>query len=351
MFSSFNDFFIHFTEPRYFVPLFIALGTYFLLWILRDVVIHRLKKISASTETYLDDVILVALEKTKFFFILGTSIYVGFQTSPFDTKKNGPLADKFFLILLSLQVLIWGLKAIEAWMIHAIDRKNGDPSTRTSFGFLALLIKIAFIVAIVLFTLNNLGVNVSTFIAGLGVGGIAIALATQNILGDLFSSLSIVLDKPFVVGDYINLGEWQGEVEHIGLKTTRIRSLTGEQIIVSNSDLLSSKIRNIKRMSRRRVVFTLGVTYQTKMNHLKSIPLMLNEIIIRYPSTQFERAHFIRHGEFSLDFEVVYWMNTPDYKDYADTHQKILFDLHEAFEQQGIEFAYPTHVQYVAKQN
>jgi len=205
MFSSFKEFFFHFTEPRYFVPLFIAIGTYFLLWILRDVVIHRLKKISASTETYVDDVILIALEKTKLFFILGSSIYVGFQTSPFDTKKNGPLADKLFFILLSIQLLIWGLKAVEAWIAHAIEQKNSDPSTKTSFGFLGLLIKIAFVVAVVLFTLNNLGVNVSTFVAGLGVGGIAIALATQNILGDLFSSLSIVLDKPFVVGDYINL--------------------------------------------------------------------------------------------------------------------------------------------------
>jgi small-conductance mechanosensitive channel len=344
-----RDLFLNFLEPKYYIPVLISIGTYLLLWLVKDVIILKLKKISETTETIIDDVILLALQKTKFLFILGTSIYIGFQTSPFDTKKNGPLADKLFLILFSFQTLLWGMDAINNWFRLSIEKKNDDPSLKTSFGFLGLLIKIAFSVTVVLFTLNNLGVNVSTFIAGLGVGGIAIALATQNILGDLFSSLSIVLDKPFIVGDSINLGEWQGEVEHIGLKTTRLRSLGGEQIIISNSDLLASKIRNYKRMQKRRVAFTLGVTYQAKRENLKLVPSMIKKIVEKYAEAEFDRTHFVRYGASSLDFEIVYWVLSPEYKDFADLQEKILFDIHEAFENHSLEFAYPTQTLFLEK--
>jgi small-conductance mechanosensitive channel len=337
-----ENFGTYLTSPRYYIPVFISLGTYFVLWIFKNFVIARLKTISSATETYVDDVILLALDKTKQFFIFGTAVYFGFQASPFDTKRNGPLADKLFLILFSIQVIIWGIQAISSWFEYSLQKRNNDPSIKTSFGFLSLLIKICFVASVLLFALNNLGVNVSTFIAGLGVGGIAIALATQNILGDLFSSLSIVMDRPFIVGDSINLGEWQGEVEHIGLKTTRIRSLTGEQIIISNSDLLSSKIRNFKRMTQRRVAFNLGLTYQTRREKLILIPDLMKEIISRFGDTRFERAHFTGYGASSLDFEVVYWVIKPEYLDYADIHQKVLFAIHESFEKEGIEFAYPT---------
>ncbi len=335
--------------PQNYLPILISILAYLILWIVKNVVISRLKKFSQDTETYLDDVVLISLEKTKFFFILGASLYIGFQTSVFDNKKYGPVADKLFLILFSVQVLFWGVEGISNWFDFAAKKRNGDPSLKTSFGFLSLIVKVSFVITVVMFTLNNLGVNVSTFVTGLGVGGVAIALATQNILGDLFSSLSIVLDKPFVVGDTINLGEWQGEVEHIGLKTTRIRSLSGEQIIISNSDLLSSKIRNFKRMQRRRVVFRLGVTYQAKRENLRLIPNLMSEIISKYQNAELDRAHFVAYGGSSLDFEIVYWVTTPEYKDYADIHQEILFDIHESFEKHDLQFAYPTQTLYIEK--
>ncbi len=334
-------------DPYHYLPLFIAVGFYLIIWPVKKILVSRLKRISVLTETHVDDVLLVVLDKTHHFFMIGLSIYIGFQASPFDDKKYGAIADKFFIVLFSAQIIIWGGQAITSWFDFALEKKNHDPSIKTSFGFMALLLKIVFTVAVLLFTLNNLGVNVSTFIAGLGVGGIAIALATQNILGDLFSSLSIVMDKPFIVGDNINIGEWQGEVEHVGLKTTRIRSLTGEQIIISNSDLLSSKIRNFKRMTQRRVAFQLGLTYQTKREKLMLAPKLIEQIISSEQNVRFERAHFVRYGSSSLDFEVVYWVTNPEYLDYADVHQKILFAIHEAFEVNELEFAFPTQTLFV----
>jgi small-conductance mechanosensitive channel len=338
-----------FLDPRYYIPLFIAVAVYLVLWVVKDVVINRLRKISTNTSTYVDDVILITLDKTKHWFIMFTSVYVGFQTSPFDTKKYGPVADKIYIVIFALQVILWGKQAIVSWLDFELQKKNNDPSVKTTFGFLGLLLKFMFIVAVVLFALNNLGFNVSTFITGLGVGGIAIALATQNILGDLFSSLSIVMDKPFIVGDFINLGEWQGTVEYIGLKTTRIRSISGEQIIISNSDLLASKIRNHKRMSERRVIFQLGITYYTTREQIKAAPRLIEGIIKSEKDARYERAHFMRFGASSLDIEVVYWVTSPEFMIHADLQQRVLLGIHEVFEKEGIEFAYPTQTLYIEK--
>jgi small-conductance mechanosensitive channel len=338
------------TNPAYYVPILIGLSTYVTLWILKNVVIARIQRISTRTDTYLKEVILVTLEKTNHLFILLTSLYVGFYASPL-LKDYGHWVNKLYISVASIQLIIWGLQAITSWFEFAIKKKNNDPSVKTSFGFISLLFKLIYIVGVLLFALNNIGVNVSTFVAGLGVGGIAIALATQNILGDLFSSLSIVMDKPFIVGDFISLGDWKGTIEHIGLKTTRIRSLSGEQIIISNSDLLSSKIRNFKRMAERRSVFQLGVTYQTKREDLKRAPAIIEEIIRKEEKARFDRAHFVAYGASSLDIEVVYWVLSPDYKEFADIHQRVLLSIHEAFEVNNLSFAYPTQTLFIEKMN
>jgi small-conductance mechanosensitive channel len=336
------------SNPDYYFPFFIAIAWYVGLSLAKSIFLSRLKKISESTDTILDDVAVAALEATRQFFILGFSLFVGFQTLHLD-KTYGHIADKILVIIISLQVIIWGMKGIGAWIELSIQKKNNDPSFKTSLNFIGLLFKFIFISAVFLFALNNLGINVSTFIAGLGVGGIAIALATQNILGDLFSSLSIVMDKPFVVGDYISLGEWMGTIEHIGLKTTRLRSISGEQIIISNSDLLSSKIRNFKRMAERRVVLQLGLTYQTKREDLRRAPKIVEDIIKEHERTRFDRAHFMRYGAFSLDIEVVYWVLSPEFKDYASINESILFKIHEEFEKNNLEFAYPTQTLFLEK--
>jgi len=202
---------------------------------------------------------------------------------------------------------------------------------------------------IVLMALENVGIDITALVAGLGVGGIAVALAVQNILGDLFASLSIVLDKPFVIGDFIIIGDYMGTVEHIGLKTTRIRSLSGEQLVFANNDLLQSRIRNFKRMYERRVVFNLGVVYQTPHEKLQKIPQIVREIIEQQHPVRFDRAHFKSFGDFSLNFEVVYWVQNPDYTVYMDIQQAINLEIYRRFAEEGIEFAYPTQSIFVEK--
>lgn len=331
-----------------YVPLALMIGTYVILWLVKNIGIVRLRKVSQKTETYIDDLVLNVLGVTRQYFIIGISLFVGFQALDLD-KSHGHYADKAIVILIAIQAIIWGKEAIKSWIEITIRKKNDDPSIRTSLGFVGILLKFALIAIVFLFALNNLGVNVSTFIAGLGVGGIAIALATQNILGDLFSSLSIVLDKPFIVGDFISLGEWQGTIEHVGLKTTRIRSLNGEQIIVSNSDLLSSKIRNFKRMETRRVAFTLGLRYDGPKEALKRVPETVKSILSKYEKVRIDRVNFRNYGNSALEFEVVYIFASSDFNLYADTHEKILWEIGDALEQQKIDFAFPTQTVILEK--
>jgi small-conductance mechanosensitive channel len=169
----------------------------------------------------------------------------------------------------------------------------------------------------------------------------------QNILSDLFASLSITLDKPFVLGDFIIVDDLLGTVEHIGLKTTRIRSLSGEQLIFSNNDLLKSRIHNYKRMAERRVPFTIGVTYQTPPEKLRKVPDMFKKLLEQFDDVHFDRAHFKSYGSYSLNFEFVYYVHTPDYNRYMDIQQALNLGLYDGFAAEGIEFAYPTQTLYM----
>ena len=199
-----------------------------------------------------------------------------------------------------------------------------------------------------LMILGNLGIDVTALVAGLGIGGIAIALAAQNILGDLFASLSIVLDKPFVVGDFIIFGDDMGTVERIGVKTTRLKSLSGEQLVVPNNDLLSTRVRNMRRMRERRVVFRVGIVYETPHEKLARVAGLLREIVESEARVRFDRAHFASFGDFSLNFEVVYYVLGRDYNEYMDIQQSINLKVFKTFEDEGLEFAYPTRTVIVA---
>lgn len=205
-----------------------------------------------------------------------------------------------------------------------------------------LLVKVMLWVGGVIFLVDNLGYNITTIVAGLGIGGIAIALAAQAVLADLFSYLVIFFDKPFETGDFILLGDKAGVVEHIGVKTTRLKTLGGEQLIVSNTDLTNSRVHNFKRMEKRRVNFSIGVTYETPAEQLRVIPDIIKTIIDSKNGIQFDRAHFAGFGDFSLNFEVVFFMLSADYASFMDTRQDIFLSIVERFESSGIEFAYPT---------
>jgi small-conductance mechanosensitive channel len=232
---------------------------------------------------------------------------------------------------------------------HRKRRLEEDPSMATALGAIGVLARIGVWVTFVLLILQNLGVQITALLATLGVGGIAVALAVQNVLGDLFASLSIVLDKPFVLGDFIVVGEHKGTVEHIGLKTTRVRSLSGEQLVFSNSDLLGSRIKNFKRMEDRRIAFSIGVTYDTDRAKLKRIPELIREAVEKQPATRFDRSHFKGFEASSLAIETVFFMLTPDYNAYMDVQQAINLELVERFDEEGIGFAYPTQTVFLER--
>lgn len=248
------------------------------------------------------------------------------------------------LVLLILQLGLWAHRGIEAglkWRFsHAVEAREGP--SHITLGLLSFLGKLLLWVIVVLTALDNVGINITALVASLGIGGVAVALAVQNILSDLFASLSIAIDKPFVIGDFVIVDDLMGTVEHVGLKTTRLRSLGGEQIIFANNDLLQSRVRNFKRMSQRRCSFHFGVNYSTTADQLAQIPGAVEAIIKSQPQVTFGRAHFKSFGESSLDFEVVYFVLSADYDLYMDVQHVVNLLLVRHFEKEGIAFAFPT---------
>jgi small-conductance mechanosensitive channel len=250
-----------------------------------------------------------------------------------------------------IQVAIWASAVADHFIGRYRKRVQADdPGVATAMGAVRFLVRVGVWVAVLLIALDTLGVDITTLIAGLGIGGIAIALALQNLLGDLFASVSIVLDKPFVVGDFIDLDTHMGVVENVGLKTTRVRSLSGEELVIANSDLLATRIRNYKRMSERRIVFEIGVVYGTPSEKLRRIPELAREAIESCPNTRFDRSHFKSFGDSALVFETVYYMTVPDYNSYMDTQQTINLELYHRFEDEGLEFAYPTQTLFMKQE-
>jgi small-conductance mechanosensitive channel len=235
---------------------------------------------------------------------------------------------------------VWLNRAASFLLTRYFSRSLDDAARTTTITFLAFLIRLTLWVIVFLVALDNLGINVTALVAGLGIGGIAVALATQSILGDIFASLSIVLDRPFVVGDFIVVDALMGRVEHVGLKTTRVRSPSGEEIIFANSELLKSRIRNYRASFERRVVFTVGVTYDTSHARLARIPTILREIIEGQEQARFERAHFVKLAE-SLIFEAAYYVLSSDETLFMDVQQAINLALYARLQKEGIALAAP----------
>jgi small-conductance mechanosensitive channel len=309
----------------------------------------RHRALVATAHVELTEVPFEVASKTSGAFLLALSLLgaLSMLTLPPALWRGAKTA---FTVVGFLQLGVWGSAAIQAWV--AVRRKSAATTDRGAIGSLGIvgfLLRLVVWSLIVLLTLDNLGINITALVAGLGIGGIAVALALQNVLGDLFASLSITLDRPFVIGDFIVVGEFMGAVEQIGIKSTRLRSLGGEQIIISNADLLGSRVRNYGRMVERRVVFTLGVTYETPREKLKAIPRLLRESIECQEDTRFDRCHFSKYGDFALEFESVYYVLSPDYTRYMDLQQAVYFDIHTAFEREQIEFAYPTQKLWLAR--
>lgn len=261
------------------------------------------------------------------------------------------VAELAAVLALLVQTAIWGNTLLALWLdLRFQDARARDPEGATTLRLLGFAARGVLWVLIALIALDRLGFNVTALIAGLGVGGVALALAVQSILGDLFACAAIALDKPFVVGDFIVVDSLRGTVENVGLKTTRVRSLDGELLVFSNADLLKSRLRNFKRMSERRIQFGIGVVYATPADKLRRIPAWLREAVEAQPNARFDRAHFKEYGDSALGFEVVYYVLTPDYNAYMDLQQSLNLAIYERFAAEEVEFAFPSHTVFLRRQ-
>jgi len=320
--------------------------TYLILVLLKRFLIKKIKKLEIATTAKLRDLLVEIFQRTKNFVLFLISLY--FASLLLQLPGKVTLVFKTIALMATmLQIGIWANYFVLIGVKHYVSEHAEDPASTTGVALMSLFGRILVWSFIVLLILDNLGVNITTLIASLGVGGIAIGLAVQNILGDLFASLSIILDKPFEVGHFVIVDQFLGTVERIGLKTTRVRSLSGELLIFGNNDLLKSRIRNYKHFWERRVAFAFGVLYSTPSEKLKKIPAIVKEVIENVERTRFDRAHFKEFADFSLNFEIVYYILTPDYTAYMDIQQAINLGIFEAFEKEGIGFAFPTQTVHV----
>jgi len=316
--------------------------------ILKGLIDKRLKIWAEKTSTTIDDLLISIVERQMVPLLYFTALYLSSHTLTLAASVNKGLDIAGVIVMtyfgLRLLILLMNYSLETYWL-----KKEVDTSRQKSLKGLFNIAKIIIWGIGITFLLDNLGFKISTVVAGLGIGGIAVALAAQTILGDLFSYFVIFLDKPFETGDFIIIDSYMGSIEHIGIKTTRVRSLGGEQLVFSNTDLTNSRIRNYKRMEKRRVVFKIGVIYQTTSEKAKIIPGMIKDIIDNLSDAGFDRAHFSAFGDFSLDYEVVYYVMSGDYNKYMDIQQEINLSIKDKFEKQGIEFAYPTQTLFMEK--
>ncbi|WP_207191973.1 mechanosensitive ion channel domain-containing protein [Halochromatium roseum] len=280
---------------------------------------------------------------TNQLFVLIAAFYVAMIFSGLASPTVKDWLWTLLVVAFYIQLGIWANAAMVDYFSRRRTRQEmRDPSTVTAYGLLQFFLRVGIWITVVVSLLAYFRYPVAGLVGALGVGSLAIAFAVQNILGDVFSSMAIILDKPFRVGDFIMSGQTLGVIEHIGVKTTRIRSLSGELVVLSNSDLLNSRIHNFKHFKERRIAFKLQVTYQTPRHLIERIPVMIREVIEGLPNARFDRAHFAAFGDFALVFETVYYVLSPDYALYMDVQQAINLGIHQRFEEAGVAFAYPT---------
>ncbi|QID19910.1 mechanosensitive ion channel family protein [Nitrogeniibacter mangrovi] len=323
--------------------------SFFVLVSLRGLVRSRLRRLAERTALGWDDLLVDVLGQTQTWVLALVSLMLGLQSLALSEPVTTRLGQAV-MALIFLQLGLWTSHGVGLVLRRRIEAREAsdDGASATALAVAGFIIRLTLWSIVLILVLDQFGFNVTTLVASLGVGGVAVALAVQNILGDLFASLSIALDKPFVIGDFIVVGEVVGTVEHVGLKTTRIRALSGEQIVVANGDLLGSRIHNYKRLQERRVVFHFGVLYDTPADTLANIPALVREIVEQTEDTRFDRAHFQSFGASSLDFEVVYYVLTADYLRYMDVQQEINLALVRRFADRDIGFAFPTQTVHLA---
>lgn len=308
-----------------------------LIYIFKHVLLNRLEKWAAKSETQLDDMIVHGIERFGLPILKFAILYWAVNSLTISSS-----ASRIIDVATAVVIAYFIIRLISAVIQNLITagvrkQENGEVKVKQIGGLMIIINMVIWILGLV-FLLDNLGYNVTTILTGVGIGGIAIALAAQTIVGDLFNYFVIFFDKPFEVGDSITVDDKNGTIEYIGLKTTRIRSLTGEQIIISNSDLTKSRVHNFKRQETRRIAFSLNVRHQTTPEKLRAVPGIIKEIIETAENTRFDRAHFARFTEYGLTFETIYFVTVPDYIKYMDIQQEINLKIMEAFKKEDIHF-------------
>ena len=338
------------TVFQYLIAVAVFLALFLILKIFKNIVILRLKRLSEKTKTDIDDLLIKIISSVRQSFYLFVSLYIAIRFLNCSELFFKVINYLFFFI-----IAYYIVKAIESVIDYGAEKlverrkKQEKELSESVVSLLKKILKAVIWVLAVIIVLQNLGYNITALAAGFGIGGIAIALALQNILGDLFASFAIYFDKPFEIGDYIVVGDDAGTVKQIGIKSTRIQSRQGEQLVISNKELTSARVHNYKKMERRRVVFSFGLAYETPTKKLRKVPDIIREIIYNIEITEIDRVFFNKFGEFSLNFEVVYWLKSSDYEGFIESQPKINLAIMEAFKKEGIEMAYPTQTIFVKK--
>jgi small-conductance mechanosensitive channel len=311
--------------------------------------VRRFKKLATRTKNSFDDFVVLQVHKSIMPCLYVFSVYLGLQYLKFSERITDALKTGILIV-----VAFFVIKVISGIITYLFEPRVGDTNyvqNHKALRGITLIIKILVWAGGILFIIDNLGYDITAIIAGLGIGGIAIALASQTVLADLFNYFAIFFDKPFEVGDFLVVDDKKGTVEYIGIRTTRVRSLSGEQLVFSNTDLTNSRVHNYKRMIERRVVLTFGVVYETPADKLKKIPGWTKTLIDGIDETRFDRAHFTSFGDSSLNFEVVYFILNADYNSYMDKQQQINLRVMEQFHHEGIQFAFPSRTIYMNLKN
>jgi len=319
----------------------VALGVFCIAVLVRRIVRGRYERLAATPQTEFLELPLKVASRTTVLFLIIASIFAGTQLLKVAAKPAKVLLT-IMTVAIFWQVGVWASTAVSSWLQQRQQQALAkDRAAAGSFGIIGFVTRALIWAFVLLLTLDNLGIQIKSLLAGLGIGGIAVALAVQNVLGDLFASLSITLDRPFVVGDAIAVGDFNGTVEQIGIKSTRVRSVNGEQIVMSNADLLSSRLRNFGRMRERRVSFIVSLALDSPPAKLKNIPAQLRAIVEAEKDVRLDRSHFARIGNGALEFETVYFVTTADYGRYMDIQQSINLHIIELMQREGLSLAVP----------
>ena len=318
-----------------------AVAVWSVLWILQRFIVSRYKGYSAGQHALLLRLIAYLLGNTTKMFLFGVALYAA-QANLTLPNRLQRLVDGIVMIVLLLQIGLWAGRALRFYLELKERERGADRMFAGSLDIIKFIAHVLVWSVLILVALSNLGINITALLAGLGVGGVAVALALQNILGDLFASLSIALDKPFVVDDRLVIDTYMGKVEHIGIKSTRLRSDSGEQIVLSNADILKSRVRNFGRAPEQRVLTTLRLSYETPADKLRGLPKLLEGIVREQTNVRFERCHLLTLGDSALQFELAYFVQQPNINSVADVQQAVNLCIIEEFRRLKVDFDYPT---------